>query len=386
MDYWLISLPGEKTPQQAFEKLNNVTSTLSTNWKFNTPELKVGTLDVLVGLSDELTKHDTFCESTTRRVVGVLSDVLEGGQAKLQESLKVNGLDLESYLTRFTWETGKYPPKQPLPSLTEIIVGQVAKIEADLKTRAKNYLDLKNSLNQMDRKETGSLMTKNLGGLVKKEHFVMDSEYLVTLLVVVPLAIGNDWWLRYERLAEFVVPRSSYLVTQDTDHMLVTVTLFRRCQDDFKHKCRENKFMVRDFIYDEKILQSSKEERARLADDKQRQYAPLVRWLTVNFSEAFIAWIHVKALRVFVESVLRYGLPVNFQAVLMRPNRKTSKKLRDTLTSTYRYLDHMGGAPVEMGGADVPGLMANQQTYHPYVFYEININMVDTTVKKTGVS
>ena len=32
---------------------------------------------------------------------------------------------------------------------------------------------------------------------------------------------------------------------------------------------------------------------------------PLVRWLKVNFSEAFSAWIHVKALRVFVESVLR---------------------------------------------------------------------------------
>lgn len=32
---------------------------------------------------------------------------------------------------------------------------------------------------------------------------------------------------------------------------------------------------------------------------------PLLRWLKVNFSEAFVAWIHVKALRVFVESVLR---------------------------------------------------------------------------------
>jgi len=26
----------------------------------------------------------------------------------------------------------------------------------------------------------------------------------------------------------------------------------------------------------------------------------------VNFGEAFIAWIHIKALRVFVESVLRF--------------------------------------------------------------------------------
>ena len=28
---------------------------------------------------------------------------------------------------------------------------------------------------------------------VRKEHFVMDSEYLVTLLVVVPLALQPDW-------------------------------------------------------------------------------------------------------------------------------------------------------------------------------------------------
>ena len=32
---------------------------------------------------------------------------------------------------------------------------------------------------------------------------------------------------------------------------------------------------------------------------------PLVKWLKVNFGECFAAWIHVKALRVFVESVLR---------------------------------------------------------------------------------
>ena len=32
---------------------------------------------------------------------------------------------------------------------------------------------------------------------------------------------------------------------------------------------------------------------------------PLVKWLKVNFGECFSAWVHVKALRVFVESVLR---------------------------------------------------------------------------------
>lgn len=30
-----------------------------------------------------------------------------------------------------------------------------------------------------------------------------------------------------------------------------------------------------------------------------------MRWLKLSFSQAFVAWIHLKALRVFVESVLR---------------------------------------------------------------------------------
>ena len=46
------------------------------------------------------------------------------------------------------------------------------------------------------------------------------------------------------------------------------------------------------------------------------------------FSEIFIAWTHLKALRTFVESVLRYALPTNFQCilVLVMNTKKTKKK------------------------------------------------------------
>lgn len=103
-----------------------------------------------------------------------------------------------------------------------------------------------------------------------------------------------------------------------------------------------------------------------------------VRWLKVNFSEVFVAWIHLKALRVFVESALRsvliksvissqhlskngrkliiflwsqcvrwliiispsrYGLPMNYQALLLQTDRKRSKKLREELSSLFMHLD-----------------------------------------------
>ena len=73
------------------------------------------------------------------------------------------------------------------------IAKQVGQIEADLKVKSQAYNALKTSLQSMEKKQTGSLMTRNLGDLVKKEHFVLDSEYLTTLLVVVPLNMINDW-------------------------------------------------------------------------------------------------------------------------------------------------------------------------------------------------
>ena len=63
--------------------------------------------------------------------------------------------------------------------------------------------------------------------------------------------------------------------------------------------------MVRDFTYNEEELAAGNNEYFKLASEKKKQVGPLVRWLKVNFGETFTAWIHIKALRVFVESVLR---------------------------------------------------------------------------------
>ena len=66
-EYWIISAPGDKTPQQTLEKLNKATgqhgsAPLSRNFKFNIPDLKVGTIDSLLGLSDDLGKLDAHAE------------------------------------------------------------------------------------------------------------------------------------------------------------------------------------------------------------------------------------------------------------------------------------------------------------------------------------
>ncbi|CAG0892402.1 unnamed protein product [Darwinula stevensoni] len=398
-EYWLISAPGEKTCQQTWETLNSTTgkqNNLSTNWKFHIPDLKVGTLDQLVGLSDDLGKLDNYVESVAKKIAAYLGEVLEDQRDKLAENLLANGVDLPNYLTKFQWDMAKYPIKQSLKSIADIVSKQVTQIEADLKTKSAAYNALKGSLQAMERKQTeisierqfalvahrGSLLARNLGDLVKKEDFVLDSEYLTTLLVVVPKTYYNDWYNKYERLTDMVVPRSTKLIFEDQESGLFTITLFYKVIDEFKHHARENKFIVRDFVYNEEELTAGKNELTKLATDKKKQFGPLVRWLKVNFSESFTAWIHVKALRVFVESVLRYGLPVNFQSMLLYPNKKSNiKRLREVLTQLYSHLDSSagtGGGNQQSDVVDIPGLTGLGQTeYYPYVFYKINLDMVE---------
>uniref|UniRef100_A0A8D3E7U8 V-type proton ATPase subunit C n=1 Tax=Scophthalmus maximus TaxID=52904 RepID=A0A8D3E7U8_SCOMX len=353
-EFWLISAPGEKTCQQTWDKLMVATSrtnNLSTNNKFNIPDLKVGTLDVLVGLSDELAKLDTFVESVVKKVAQYMADVLEDSRDKVQENLLANGVDLVTYITRFQWDMAKYPIKQSLKNISEIISKQGTQIDNDLKARASAYNNLKGNLQNLERKNAGSLLTRSLADIVKKEDFVLDSEYLITMLVVVSKTNYTDWQKTYETLSEMVVPRSTKLLFEDHDSGLFSVTLFRKAIDDFKHKARENKFTVRDFQYNEEEMKADKEEMTRLSTDKKKQLLPVCH---------------------------RYGLPVNFQAMLLQPNKKNMKKLREVLYDLYNYLD--SSAAVIDAAMDIPGLNLSQQEYYPYVYYKIDCNLLDFKV------
>ncbi|KAH7646383.1 v-type proton atpase subunit c 1-a-like protein [Dermatophagoides farinae] len=378
MEYWLISAPGEKTCQQTWETLNETInkhgSEFCETFRFLLPDLKVGTLDTLVGLSDDLNKLDTYVEAVSRKLAQSIGDILEKGQS-LKEQLQANGQDLHTYVTKFQWDSAKFPIKQSLKSLHEIINKQIGQIDQDMKTKTSTFNNLKSNLQSLERRQAGSLLVRDPSELVKKEHFVLGSEYMITFLVVVPKSYYKDWQCKYEHLTDYVVPRSSTLIHEDNDHGLFNVTVFKKFADQFKVKARENKFIVRDFIYNEDDINAGKNEIARLESDIKKQYHLLMRWLKVHFSEAVIAWVHVKVLRVFVESVLRYGLPVNFVVALLHPPKKNYRKLREVLNHLYSHLDtSILQGPIE----DIPGLNVGQQEYYPYVSFKINIDFVST--------
>lgn len=371
--YWVVSLPVQQNSSTTslWSRLQESISRHSFDtplYRFNIPNLRVGTLDSLLALSDDLVKSNSFIEgvcSKTRRQI----EELERVSGVLSSSLTVDGVPVDSYLTRFAWDEAKYPTMSPLKEIVDGIHSQVAKIEDDLKVRVSEYNNVRSQLNAINRKQTGSLAVRDLSNLVKPAD-VVASEHLTTLLAVVSKYSQKDWLSSYETLTTYVVPRSSKMLFEDNEYALYTVTLFNRDADNFKIKARERGFQIRDFEHNPETQENRKQELEKLMQDQETFRSSLLQWCYTSYGEVFSSWMHFCAVRIFAESILRYGLPPSFLSVVLAPSIKSEKKVRsileslcDSSNSNFWKADDEGGMAGFGGDTEA----------HPYVSFTINL-------------
>ena len=148
--------------------------------------------------------------------------------------------------------------------------------------------------------------------MVNPATLVQDSEYLETHLIAVPNNLKKYFIKTYETIAPMVVPRSAFEVAQDDEFVLYAVTTFKKHGADFLQKYREHKWTPRQY----KHVQGGKEEEQRelqkTTEEERKVWGEALRLSRNGWSESVMMWAHVMALRVFVETVLRYGLPAQF--------------------------------------------------------------------------
>ena len=164
----------------------------------------------------------------------------------------------------------------------------------------------------------GNLSNKSLASIVKPSTMIRDSEYLETHLVAVPKQITKDFLKSYETISPKVVPRSAQEIDSDSEFVLYAVTTFKKHSTEFIHKCREKKWTPRTFEFKEGGDEAERKEVEKVSKDERKVWNEALRLGRTAWGEAVMAWIHVLAIRVFVETVLRYGLPLSFVCGLIR--------------------------------------------------------------------
>ncbi|WVQ74670.1 hypothetical protein IAR50_004274 [Cryptococcus sp. DSM 104548] len=343
LSYWLISAPlkdGDPAimAQEVRDEIPGVTVA-----KWEIPELKAGTLSNLLVLSDMLPKLDSQFTNTVSKLLDQLRNLISDEPSKLAQHARINELPVEEYLLGgggegFKWDRSRWGQEGKVDEVVGALKKEMDSIDAVQKTKYQSYQVSKGRLTQIQRNQTANLSSRSLLGMVQKNHLVQDSEYLETLIFAVPKNSVKDWNDKYERLTNMVVPRSTQQITADDDYVLQTVTVFRKVRDEYIHKCRENKFIVREFKWDDDALEKLKQETAELEVEEKELWTDLLKLTRVNFSEAYQVLAHLKTINLFVESVLRYGLPADYAGVIIKPESKTAAKTLRTLNESFTNL------------------------------------------------
>jgi len=389
MSYFLVAISnGGGAPEQAYRKMQSAgacpEAPYAEMFKFEVPSLMVGTLDSLMTLSDELVRTDQIVESIVRKVEKTAIE-LSGKKA----DLTIGGVPAPRYIQQFAWDYAKFPNRRPLKELVALISGSVAAIEEELKQLCNSYGEKQAALSEAKRRKGGNLMVGDLNDLLSDEMMsnikIHDSAYLKTVFIAIPKTLdetflkayeklgstivgygGPDWTNephrlgqpvmfgtlvdRYQKRGSPVVPNSIQRVHQDHESILYTITILKSQYEpgyyegdefqpgttidfeaEFSKVCREKRYVIRNFKYDPSQGSRNALAMEQLQIEVEGMRNGLNRWCKAHYGETFVAWMHIKVIRVFVESVLRYGLPVDFTAVLYKVHKDKDKELTNAL-------------------------------------------------------
>jgi V-type H+-transporting ATPase subunit C len=332
-----------------------------------------------------MTKTDSIIETIVRKVEKTGAELL----GKSAGEMTVGGVPAPRYIQQFAWDYAKYPNRRPLKELVSLISGGVSAIDEEMKQLGNSYAEKLGQFQEAQRKKGGNLMAAELNDVLTEDMMrnvqVHDTDYLKTLFVAIPKNIkksfevdiykvggdvvgfgGPDWSRDPSKLGEPVkfgslvdrstvkgspvVPGSLQLITTDMDSILYAVTILKsqyeagfyegdkfhpgteiNFETEFAKGCREKRFVLREFKYDPEQSSKSAMRLEQLQVEVDGMRSGLMRWCKTHYGEAFVAWMHIKVIRVFIESVLRYGLPVDFTAVLYKVGDGKAALLTDAL-------------------------------------------------------
>jgi len=344
-------------------------------WKFDVPDgdrsLLFGSFDNLIRLTDDLQKYDSQVDSIVHRLERQYIELDPRAEFRVKSQRQEK--PFLDYLRTWQWDEAKYPKTRSILDNVTLLMSVVNKLDEEARNKTAQFNDFKTQRGNLAKKEGASLTTRDLVDVLTPELVRMNgdadddfiyTDHLTTVCVILPRGTEQEFLSAYETMQDKVVPMSArkFKGMEDKDgNTLWRVVMFRSAADGFKKQCREKRFIVRDFEYSDDAYKRLKAQREQLEDAVKRQQE-LVRGLyQAAWSDAMVAWMHIKAMRVFVESVLRFGMPPRFASFILTPKPGATTAARKALADVLGKSGQSGPTGAEKTDGQ------DDEEYYPYV-------------------
>jgi V-type H+-transporting ATPase subunit C len=340
-----------------------------TSFSVPTKDLKFGSFDDLIRMTDEMQKHDSQVEGIARRIERQYQEVDPNFTEPMSQTQIISNTQNQSfsqYLSKWQWDEAKFPKSRGLQNTLTLLLSTANKIDEEGRAKGSQFSEVKTAVTNMDKKEKANLSGRDMIDIftpnqVNSGDFVY-TEHLTTLVVILPSANVEQFLNGYERYAEKVVPLSarSFPRLKEDDNELWRVVVFKCCVDNFMKAVRESRVgTCRQFEYSEAAYAKVQEQRRNLRTECDNQTKIMKGFCKAALSDVMVAWTHLKAMRVFVESTLRFGHSDGggdkFTAMILAPKDQLVAKARIALGNA------LGGGMVQTKDGD------EEEDYFPYV-------------------
>ncbi|SCL96407.1 V-type proton ATPase subunit C, putative [Plasmodium chabaudi chabaudi] len=335
--------------------------------------LKFCTFDDLLKCADDLQKYDSYAYGCLKKIEKIAKEYDENIELKI--IYQRQHINIDQYIRRFSWDDAKYPRNRSLVDTVDVIINNITKLSDEIQIKSNILNDLKEKKKlYISKHDSNNFIHKNLNEIltpqVVNESDFMETEYITTVIAYVSKDSINDWVSNYEKFSQYVVPRSTKqfndLIDKD-GNTLWKAFVFKKFVNNFIENAKNKNFIVKPFKYDESHYNNIMESRTKIETEVIRQETFLRRMCLAAFSDVFIAFIHINILRVFCESVLRFGVPPNFASFSIRINGESKeKKVRKKLYDIFSTTDSIGKNYLKRSDE-------NDEEIYPYVSVSFKI-------------
>lgn len=315
--------------------------------KFDVPDgdrsLVFGSFDSLIRLTDDLQKYDSQVDSLVHRLERQMIELDPQAEFRVKSQRTVKTFD--EYMSAWQWDDAKYPRTVPIVQIAANLMVVTNKLDEQTREKTTTYNELKMQKANFDKNSSGGLASRDLTDVFAPEKVRMTggaeddfiyTEHLTTICVIVPRSASDDFRGSYERMTELVVPGSAKHFASEDDkdgNQLWRVVMFKSCVEAFKKACRDMRLVTRDFEYSEEGYTRIKAQRAQVTQQLKSAHDMLKGLYQAAWSDAVVGWIHIKAMRAFVESILRFGVPARFASFFVAPRSGQLAQCRSALNS-----------------------------------------------------
>lgn len=316
MHYLFVSLPCVKNTKEVVQDEIKDKKRIDIH-NLYLQEFRICSLDKLLRMGDELEQKDQKITKILLKIINMLKEEFGYHEKDLKKILLVNGKSIENYMNDLEWNILKYAHNKTIEDCFKELFNEASILENKIIKQISFYNDQKGNYNKEKTKEE-TLFTKSL----KIKNKTKNSENLITLCVIVPKDKAKEFTSTYKTLSDFIVPSSLELIEEDKENVLYTITLFKRSVTTFKQNSVLKGIRIRP------IPENININKKNLTEEIKKNKISLIKFLSINFGEMFCCLVHIKMIRLQIESILVYGLLSDNVSILIKTEEKNKKKIK----------------------------------------------------------